>query len=363
MKTPTLIQRLQIAANEDFNETADGLNAALRAACLKGNQETVMLLIRAGADVETKTIKGSTLLMIASQAGHETIVEKLLADDRIEINAKNNNGATALMWASLYGHETISEKLIQAGADLSATNNKGETALSGACAKGHETIVEKLLADDRIEINAKNNKGYTALAIASYRGHETIVEQLLNAGADVNLKGKHGINALMLASCQGHRSIVKKLIKAGATIDDIIWSNVEIYSGHTACRGHTALMMAVSRRHEGIVEELITAGADVNAKNNEGCTALSIAEKYDGYGIVCKLKAATESISKTKRDQDEEAVGTEKSEKNPKKSDISSHSSEDSDNAPANTLLFFASHHRPASSQDESPTVQPVFSP
>ena len=189
------------------------------------------------------------------------------------------------------------------------------------------------------------------------------MEQLLNAGADVNLKGKHGINALMLASCQGHRSIVKKLIKAGATIDDIIWSNVEIYSGHTACRGHTALMMAVSRRHEGIVEELITAGADVNAKNNEGCTALSIAEKYDGYGIVCKLKAATESISKTKRDQDEEAVGTEKSEKNPKKSDISSHSSEDSDNAPANTLLFFASHHRPASSQDESPTVQPVFSP
>ena len=69
-------------------------------------------------------------------------VEKLLADDRIEINAKNNNGATALMWASLYGHETISEKLIQAGADLSVTNNKGETASSGACAKGHETIVK-----------------------------------------------------------------------------------------------------------------------------------------------------------------------------------------------------------------------------
>ena len=214
MKTPTHIQRLQVAANEDFNGTANSLNAALREACKKGNEEVVNHLIAAKVDVNVADIYRFTPLMIASQAGHEAIVEKLI-----------------------------------------------------------------------------------------------------QAGADINVKGEHGKTALMLACSRGHIYIVKKLIEAGATIDRHS-SESEIFAGYIA------LMM-----------------------------------------IIRKLKAATESISKTKRDQDDEAVGTEKSEKKPKKSDISSYSSEDSDNAPANTLLFFASHHRPASSQDESPTVQPVFSP
>ena len=162
---------------------------------------------------------------------------------------------------------------------------------------------------------------------------------------------------MIIASYRGHRWIVKKLIEAGATIDDRLSSESdEIFAGHTA------LMISVSRGHEEIVEELITAGADVNAKNNEGCTALSIAQKYE-HGIIRKLKAATESISKRKRDQDDEAIGIEKSAKTQEKSNIASCSVEDGDNAPENALLFFASHDRPASSQDKSPTVKPVFRP
>ena len=119
-------------------------------------------------------------------------------------------------------------------------------------------------------------------------------------------------------------------------------------------------MLAESRGHIFIVKKLIEAGAPIDRHSSES-------EIFAGYillmMIIRKLKAATENISKRKRDQDGEAISTEKSSKTLKKTDIASSSIEDSDSAPANALLFFANHDRPASSQDESPTVQPVFSP
>ena len=106
MKTPTLTQRPQIVANEDFNGTTNSLNEALKA-CKKGNEEVVNHLIAAKVDVNVADIYRFTPLMIASQAGHEAIVEKLIKS--ADINVKGEHGKTALMLACSRWHIYIKE--------------------------------------------------------------------------------------------------------------------------------------------------------------------------------------------------------------------------------------------------------------
>ena len=353
------IEMQLIQPGDDANAEDYGEWTALMSACFRGHEVVVSQLIEAGVNVDAKGEDGNTALMLACYDGYDGIVSKLLKVGA-DVDASYQSGWTALMLACFRGHDTIVTQLIQAGADCNAKGDRGQTALKIACDCGHEAVVTQLVQAGA-DINAKNIRGATALMCASSHYYHwysnTIVEKLIQAGADINVKGKNGQTALIIASYRGHRWIVKKLIEAGATIDDRLSSESD-----EIIAGHTALMIAVSRGHEEIVEELITAGADVNAKNNEGCTALSIAQKYE-HGIIRKLKAATESISKRKRDQDDEAIGIEKSAKTQEKSNIASCSVEDGDNAPENALLFFASHDRPASSQDKSPTVKPVFRP
>ena len=49
-------------------------------------------------------------------------------------------------------------------------------------------------------------------------------------------------------------------------------------------------MMACAGGHEAVVDKLMQAGADINAKNKEGCTALSIAKKNNHEGVILKLQ-------------------------------------------------------------------------
>ena len=156
-----------------------------------------------------------------------------------------------------------------------------------------------------------------------------------------------------MAACKkGNEKTVKRLIAT-----KIVDVNVATDDGFTP------LMMACAGGHEAVVDKLMQAGADINAKNKEGCTALSIAKKNNHEGVVLKLRAAMESTSKRKRDQDDEAIRTEKSAKTQKKPGIASRSIEDSNSAPAAALQFFPDYSDAESSHNENPTVPPVLSP
>ena len=74
-------------------------------------------------------------------------------------------------------------------------------------------------------------------------------------------------NELFVAAMEENTTpqMIKDLIKSGANVNA------------KTDNGETALMWAVRHRNAEVVKALIEAGADINAKNNKGATALMLA--------------------------------------------------------------------------------------
>jgi len=181
----TRSKRQRGGAPKSIKRTREDDNMALIQASIRGDTETVAMLLEKGADVNAKNNDGRTALILASENGRTEIVAMLL-EKGADVSAKGDYGYTALIWASLMGRTDIVEMLLEKGAD----------------------------------VNAKNNGGRTALHWASHGGPTEIVAKLLDAGADMNAKTTWGMTALMKASDYENTEIVKLLIIKGATIPD-----------------------------------------------------------------------------------------------------------------------------------------------
>lgn len=126
----------------------------------------------------------------------------------------------------------------------------------------------------------------TRLMFASNRGDLPAVRQFLADGDDPNVVSSDGNNttALMYALTHGGDSsyeIVRSLIDAGANV------NVR-----TNPRGDTALIRACVYRSPRAAQLLLDHGADINAKNNQGADALSIAQQQGNAQVIELIQKA-----------------------------------------------------------------------
>lgn len=86
-------------------------------AASSGNESTVELLLRYGAEPDAENCYGSNALMDAAARGHKGIVVRLLASNLIRINKPNSMGTTALMMAAREGHPEMVSYLLSEGAN------------------------------------------------------------------------------------------------------------------------------------------------------------------------------------------------------------------------------------------------------
>ena len=93
-------------------------------------------------------------------------------------------------------------------------------------------------------------------------GHTECGEHLLKAGADMNITDESGESVLVASTREGHINFVRELIAAGVNV------NTGTY---------LPLIKSVEKHNFLLVEELMKAGADVNAKDEDGNTALMAA--------------------------------------------------------------------------------------
>ncbi|MBR3925725.1 MAG: ankyrin repeat domain-containing protein [Akkermansia sp.] len=275
-------------------------NRKLLKAAEKGHSETVSILIKAGADVNTTGEEGPPPLYRAAAAGHSKCIKHLLTAPGIDVNKTAKHGWSPLFIAACSGHTECVKLLLTApGIDVNKQTDYGWTPLNGAAEKGHTECVKALLSAPGIDVNLANANGWTPLYWAASEGHTECVKHLINApGIDVNQTNANGWAPLYRAASAGHTECVKHLINApNIDVNRSIkhdWSPLFIaaWSGHTECvkallsapgidankqtdYGWTPLNAAAKKGHPECVRALLKApGIDVNLTNAYGWTPL-----------------------------------------------------------------------------------------
>ncbi len=164
-----------------FPVYAKDINSDLSSAAEKGDTATVQALLDKGADVNAKSIEGTTPLMKAAREGHMETVQALI-NKGADVNIKNECcDDTALLWAAGKGHTKIVKALLDKGADINAKNFGGYTALMRAVEFGHTPTVQTLI-DKGVDVNIKHDDK-TALLLAEEDNHTEIIKLLKAAGA------------------------------------------------------------------------------------------------------------------------------------------------------------------------------------
>ena len=204
-----IIKLLEDKANPHYrNGEFRGVNA-LQIATLKGNVASMIILIRAGVDVNALDDNGSSALYLAAQSGNTKSLELLTKALKIDLNLSNNLGITPLHIASSENQfDAVKAILKKQRANLDLADKDGYTPILTAIKKGHIEIFEALL-NAKASVDVKNNIGETALHIAARNGNTQIFDLLLTK-VDVDIRDASGKTALEIAESQKNEVIIKE---------------------------------------------------------------------------------------------------------------------------------------------------------
>ena len=206
-----------------FTEPRDkAKRTAIFPAALKSHCDTLILLLNAGADVNSRDGNGQNLMLcLASERSEKRVkgrneVIKILLGTKLDLEARDKDGRTALLWAAATGKEDLTELLLtcraEGNSDIKATNNRGKTALHLAAENNHLALV-KLLLEHGADPHVRSDGGWQPLLNAADKGHIEVASLLLRWNANVNARTSSGMTALHWAARNGHIAMVELLLQ------------------------------------------------------------------------------------------------------------------------------------------------------
>ncbi|PHT57192.1 hypothetical protein CQW23_05678 [Capsicum baccatum] len=313
----------------------------LHHAILCGNAGAVSVLLKCGAyaEIPVKTTRNIEFrpIHMAARLGFSSVL-KCLIDFGCDLDARTDKGDTALMISSRFKREDCLKVLTRAGADFGLVNVAGESASSIAVsnqwklgfqgaileviqsgkvpntsdmsvfspllfvARSRDVLsLKALIGRGDIDLDSQDDQGFSAVMITAAEGHVDGFRLLVYAGANVKLQNKSGETAVTLCALNPNRDRFEKVL-----LDFALEQGSRIAAGfyalHCAARcgdldavkllttrgydvnmsngdGYTPLMLAAREGHGRICEFLISCGARCDIKNTMGETALSLARK------------------------------------------------------------------------------------
>ncbi len=282
---------LLMKAGAKVNTADEYGETPLTLACANGNGNVIRKLVEAGADVNAARWDGESALMLAARSGNVDAVRLLLSKGAQVDAAESRKGQNALMWAAAAGHPEVVDVLLKAGAKASVASNGGFTPLVFAAQKGDVKSVSSLLRAGA-NVNYAVPSGQSVLQIAMIGKKNEVSHVLLDNGANVNSADKMGITPLHVAAQAGSVELVKELLAKGADPNARTFKTAPEAKGaggnpFRAPPGElTPLHLAAKANHENVMRLLVAAGADPKLKGQDSTTLLMSAAGSGHVGVV-----------------------------------------------------------------------------
>ncbi|KAJ5738869.1 hypothetical protein N7493_002024 [Penicillium malachiteum] len=270
---------------------------ALFLAAQSGHTETVKVLVEYGADLEEPDHWGIAPLAAAARSPLGTETVEYLLDCGADTQAKDlTYGYTPLVsclqsWRGA-NIRTIKVFLDKGVADLERQDTSCRTILFHAVSTDNEEVIKVILSYGA-ELNHRDISGNTPLIDAVLGLCPRALRALLKAGADVNIVDSDGRNALFhCANSQavGFEGQLPYYEMAVALLEHGADTEVEDHRHRTAllvaCKGSTGGKKTKPPR--AIVELLLEAGTNIEHKDWDGKTALSLAVE-EGHDEIAQL--------------------------------------------------------------------------
>ena len=310
---------LEHGATVDARESWGG-QTALMWASARRHPQMMELLIAHGAAVDARSTHrdyqrhvtaegrpksldsgGFTPLLYAARENCIACVDVLLANGA-DIDLPDPDGVSPLLLAVMNANWDLAKRLIDAGADVDQWDIYGEAPLFTAIGlhaqiDGGRASIDPLNETEGLDIvrlllerganpdmqlffrpanvrGSTNTRGATPLIRAANLGSLEIVELLLEHGADATLymaDRQTPIHAVLAgrSSEEDALALIRVLFTAGTDVNV-----VALVNHREEVRGGTALHYAVRKRYQEVIRALASYGIDMNAKDQDGLTAL-----------------------------------------------------------------------------------------
>jgi len=147
-----------------------------RAASTAKAAKIVMLLVKAGADVNDATRSGRTPLFVHTQMNRYAAVMALL-NSKANPNLQAKDGSTAVYTAAREGRLRILKLLIKHGGKTNVILRNGKNPLMAAAVNGHKKTVLYLLSKG-INPSMRDKKGLSSIDYANGNDHPVIAQLL-----------------------------------------------------------------------------------------------------------------------------------------------------------------------------------------
>ena len=306
-----------LALRDNWGETA--LDIALRRTDSRNHAEAAAHLILAGAsshnplytyfspavrsaNYNIRSSSGMAPLHYVARRGYMGYLAFII-ENNANVNIQNASGAAPLHEAARFGHLSVMEALLDNGANINAQDAKGNSPLHIASPPELALSAANLLLSRGANPNLRDEHGDTPLHVAIHLNRPSqVIETLLLAGADVTGRDIDGKTPLYIAIEKSRLNLIplllafhsdifaadnngitpfeKALVDNTSSIIFSLISHESVYQSDS--HGNTMLHLTVrSGGDADIVQRILDHNAPINARNQAGDTALTIAVRLD----------------------------------------------------------------------------------
>jgi len=198
--------------------TDDNGRSPLQIAVLYGFADVVEVLIRSGADLNTRDRFGKTPLLNALQSEEPEIAKRLVSAGA-ELAVAGEEGREIMHRAAWTGCGELLDLSAKKGADLRSKNDNGGTLLHSVV-RGRLTDWMKRLLEARFDPNERDRYSLTPLHLAAREGLDEGIRIMLDGGADLQAKTVEGKTAYHLALENGRAGSAALLRARGAEANE-----------------------------------------------------------------------------------------------------------------------------------------------